>query len=237
MNLLHIPSQKLGNWKSIPIYENGERTISLNQFAKKMRLRINPMYYKQGVDGAIPEIYLRENVIVKIEKALDLLPKNMELVIWDGWRSISTQKALFNKFKTQIASQTPDLTEEELLKITSVYVSLPSLDPLKPSPHSTGGAIDLTVAYCGGKLLEMGTEFDEFTEKANTAYYELKGNAITDSELNYRNNRRLLYSIMLEVGFTNYPEEWWHFDYGNQFWACMTGSSHAQYSNVLPTPS
>jgi D-alanyl-D-alanine dipeptidase len=24
---------------------------------------------------------------------------------------------------------------------------------------------------------------------------------------------------MHELGFTNYPEEWWHFDYGNQFYA------------------
>jgi len=23
---------------------------------------------------------------------------------------------------------------------------------------------------------------------------------------------------MTSAGFTNYPEEWWHFDFGNSFW-------------------
>ncbi len=28
---------------------------------------------------------------------------------------------------------------------------------------------------------------------------------------------------MIEKGFTNYPMEWWHYDYGNQFWAKIKG--------------
>jgi len=37
---------------------------------------------------------------------------------------------------------------------------------------------------------------------------------------------------MISVGFSNYPYEWWHFDYGNQFWAQSTSSSLAHYSAV-----
>ena len=29
---------------------------------------------------------------------------------------------------------------------------------------------------------------------------------------------------MLQAGFTNLPTEWWHFDYGNKFWAFYTGN-------------
>ena len=28
---------------------------------------------------------------------------------------------------------------------------------------------------------------------------------------------------MEDAGFTNYEEEWWHFDYGNQNWALEKG--------------
>ena len=28
---------------------------------------------------------------------------------------------------------------------------------------------------------------------------------------------------MIEQGFTSYAEEWWHFDYGDQFWGSITG--------------
>jgi hypothetical protein len=28
----------------------------------------------------------------------------------------------------------------------------------------------------------------------------------------------------MNVGFTNYREEWWHFDYGNRFWAKLNGT-------------
>lgn len=35
-------------------------------------------------------------------------------------------------------------------------------------------------------------------------------------------NRRLLYTVMVEAGFTNYPLEWWHYDYGDQFWGHLS---------------
>jgi D-alanyl-D-alanine dipeptidase len=27
---------------------------------------------------------------------------------------------------------------------------------------------------------------------------------------------------MIAAGFTNYPLEWWHFDFGDQFWGAIT---------------
>jgi len=234
INISPIPAQKLGNWKQIPIHESGEKLVALSHFADKMRLRIEPMYFRQGIFGAIPEIYVRESVFLKIEKALGIMPKNMELVIWDGWRPLATQQALFDVFKSRISTDMPNLSEEELLNRTSVYVSLPSSDPQKPSPHSTGGAVDLTVAYRGGDLLEMGTDYDDFSEKARTVFFELDNSVLTKSKIDWRENRRLLYAIMTEAGFTNYPEEWWHFDYGDQFWASISSSQHALYCNISP---
>ena len=61
----------------------------------------------------------------------------------------------------------------------------------------------------------MGTGFDAFSKKTNTVYYEGINNEI-------RNNRRLLYYTMIKAGFTNLPSEWWHYDYGDRFWAYYT---------------
>ncbi len=67
----------------------------------------------------------------------------------------------------------------------------------------------------------MGTEFDFFGERANTAYYE--DNA-SDADSEARKNRRILYNLMIDTGFTNLPSEWWHFDYGDKLWAYYTGN-------------
>ena len=51
--------------------------------------------------------------------------------------------------------------------------------------------------------LDMGTSFDCFDTKANTA-----ASGLTDAE---RNNRALLLEVMSRHGFKNYDKEWWHF--------------------------
>ena len=36
-----------------------------------------------------------------------------------------------------------------------------------------------------------------------------------------------------DPGFTAYLEEWWHFDYGDQFWGLATGRA-ARYAGTGP---
>ena len=44
-----------------------------------------------------------------------------------------------------------------------------------------------------------------------------------------RANRRLLHWLMTEEGFAGHPDEWWHFSWGDQMWAALTGAPHAHY--------
>jgi zinc D-Ala-D-Ala dipeptidase len=97
------------------------------------------------------------------------------------------------------------------------------------SSHSTGAAVDLTLvpaasapgagtaAVKGGctapanererdNSLDMGTSFDCFDSKANTA------SPLASPE--ERKNRALLRGILESAGFKHYPGEWWHFAYG-----------------------
>lgn len=73
----------------------------------------------------------------------------------------------------------------------------------------------------------MGGEFDETEEHSHTNYYE-------HEESPARENRRLLVRTMENAGFSNYPQEWWHYNYGNRGWAERTGQSHAVYGYIEP---
>lgn len=36
-----------------------------------------------------------------------------------------------------------------------------------------------------------------------------------------KKNRQILIQSMEQVGFINYPPEWWHWSYGDRYWAFM----------------
>lgn len=76
---------------------------------------------------------------------------------------------------------------------------------LEDSKHCEGLAIDLTLARPDGRYLDMGTDYDDFTPRAHADATEL-----TDEQ---RANRALLAGTMQSCGFTQWPYEWWHFDY------------------------
>ena len=101
----------------------------------------------------------------------------------------------------------------ECEKIISQYISKPTKDTENPPVHTTGGAVDVTIVNEIGQEIDMGTGFDDFSEKAHTYYFE----QTTENNIVY--NRRMLYNAMIAAGFTNLPSEWWHYDYGDKFWA------------------
>lgn len=75
-------------------------------------------------------------------------------------------------------------------------------------------------------LLNMGTAFDAVLPQTETRYYEKKieqGTNLSSQEREILQNRRLLHNVMARAGFSNYLEEWWHFDCRNQFDASRTG--------------
>ncbi len=80
-------------------------------------------------------------------------------------------------------------------------------DPEKGSPHTRGVAIDLTLTDLNGIELNMGTSFDDFSEKAFHLSSEIS--------LKSRKYRAILLSIMTLAGFDFYHNEWWHYQLFN----------------------
>jgi len=221
--------------RSKPIVECGEPLVSMSLIPEKILM--SPQYFIQLLDGALPDIFCRESVFTRLSAASDDLPKGCRFVVYDCWRPVKVQQSLFNEMKKQFHEADPTKTDAELTDMALIYVALPSLDPLKPSPHNTGGAIDLSIVDADGQPLDMGGAYDDATEISGTMYFEKKlaaGETLTGAEMIACENRRLLYGIMTKAGFTNYVDEWWHFDFGNQNWAWAGGSDHAIYGMAHP---
>ncbi|MEA1973540.1 MAG: M15 family metallopeptidase, partial [Candidatus Cloacimonadota bacterium] len=70
----------------------------------------------------------------------------------------------------------------------------------------------------------------EFIQDKEIESQKLSEQKISEEEA--LKNRRILYWAMIEEGFENYPDEWWHYSFGDQMWAMLYGNSDAYYSCI-----
>lgn len=190
-----------------------------------------PVYHLRGLPGAVSTMYLREAVAERLKAALEYLPRNITFKIFDAWRPLSVQQALYDEYMSKLRSEHPEWNAEELEEQTALFVAKPGTGLDAPA-HNTGGAVDLSLCYVSnGHLLNMGTGFDDFTEKAWADYFEKDAASAVPHCEEIRANRRMLYGAMTAAGFTNQPSEWWHYDFWDGNWAWYTGGS-AAYAGV-----
>lgn len=220
-----IPTVDMPSIKDFEIVGKEEDIISVS----KSGIKVISQYYAQGIPGAYKDCYARETVVELLLRVNESLPKGYQLVVWDAYRPICIQERLWKYYRQDIKNKYKDrhFTEEELDFKTSFFVSKPSRDIKHPSLHNTGGAVDVTIMDPNGKLLDMGTNFDDFTNAAWANHFEVYAHNET-----VRDNRRLLYNAMIKQGFTNLPSEWWHYDYGTKFWGFFKGQL-ALYEGIL----
>lgn len=212
------------NVNKIETCENGEKLINISNL--NSRIICSPHYYNKGIPNAEKNCYLRQSVYSRLLEALCTLPKGYSFKVFDAWRPYAVQKFLFEQYAKKIENS-EHISFLEAMEKAKRFVSYPSLDEKKPFVHSTGGAIDLTIIDNNGKELNMGTEFDDFSSLAYTDHFDC-----TSSD-EIRNNRRLLYYVMTNAGFSNYPSEWWHYDYGDAFWAFENDMKTAIFGGIF----
>ena len=159
-------------------------------------------------------LYLRENVLDKLLEAQKKLPTGYSFVVLDSHRTRAFQSELLDYYRNLY----PDLM--------SGYVSDPK-DSLLIPPHTTGGAVDLTIAY-NNVPLALGTDYDSFDEAAWIDSLEKSSPESVENQI-----RRLMYKVLSDVGFAPYPMEWWHWSYGDQWWAAFYGKEQSLYPEAL----
>ena len=203
--------------------ENGEKLLHVQKECPHSFVCASA-YYAQGLPGAMEEIYIREGALERLQKASRALPKGYRFQLWDIWRPIKLQRAIFDGHAARVAEEQPGLSQKEIFDQTCKFVFPPGEDPLFPPLHATGGAVDLTIVDESGQEIPMGTEFDYFGEEAFPEFYERR-QPRDEQERQIRENRRLLYFSMIEAGFIPDSVEWWHFNYGNSAWSNWTGNA------------
>lgn len=197
---------------AVPIVENGN---PLETVAANRRIRVRPAYFEQNIPHAPEKIYLRREVIARLHAALALLPPNLGLEILDGWRPLAVQAALREQFRQKLVAEHPAASIEEVARLVDTFTADPD-NPDMPPPHNTGGSVDLTLFDTQtGVALNMGTAFDDPADASFSHALELGSHPA-------KIYRRWLINAMKAAGFSNFPTEWWHFDYGNQNWAYFT---------------
>jgi D-alanyl-D-alanine dipeptidase len=88
-------------------------------------------------------------------------------------------------------------------------------NPVRGSIHSFGMAVDITLVDQAGRELDMGTPFDDLTERSHPALENefLASGQLTPIQIA---NRQLLRDAMQAGDWQGISSEWWHFDCGDR---------------------
>ncbi len=148
--------------------------------------------------------FLHRDAAQKLATAINIAGKlGYRLKIFDAYRPSEAQWKLWQ--------HTPD---PEFLA-----------NPERGSPHSRGVAIDLTLIDANGCELDMGTDFDEFSQLSHHGNMDISANA--------QRNRCLLLGIMTTAGWDFYRNEWWHYQLFNARQYKLLTDDEAQ-SEMMP---
>ncbi len=233
-------------WSDIPINDCGEELVQVKPYF--YCLEPHP-YLSLGapyLEDADPW-RLRSGVINRLNLAQEFFVldnPHLRFAIFDAWRPISVQAFMVDHSINQLCFER-DLVRNDQSQVTAInqvveevanFWATPSLDPSMPPPHSTGAAIDLTIADSEGYPLDMGGEIDQIGPVSFPTHYLEK--ADHDFVCHLYNQRRVsLSNVMEKAGFVQHPHEWWHFSFGDQLWAWKSNNSEAIYGACNPSES
>ncbi len=176
---------------------------------------------KETADGAYA--YLRRGLVQRLLFAQGCLPAGYRLLLIEGYRPYELQEHYFTEYRKRLEALDPELSVRESFQLASRYVSPPTI-----APHVSGAAIDLTLVDSQRTPVDMGTPVNATPEDSAGACYSGAGNISSQA----RHHRRMLATALEEAGLVNYPTEWWHWSYGDRYWAFVTDQPAAIYGPV-----
>ncbi|MFC5885693.1 M15 family metallopeptidase [Kitasatospora sp. CM 4170] len=205
---------------AIPVAECGERLVDVRAGGALL-------VDARQQDPADAFAYLREGVLERLLKAQAMLPQDVRLLFVEGYRPPSLQQEYFEEYADQLRALHPEWPAGQIHTAASRYVSPPGI-----APHSAGAAVDVTLADAGGRELDLGTRMNADPEESEGACYTHAADISEEA----RANRRLLGTVLVAAGLVNYPTEWWHWSFGDRYWALITGETAACYGPTEITP-
>jgi len=142
--------------------------------------------------------WIHREAAAKLEAAAEWLGRHapgVRLVVLDALRPQRVQQRLWDTLDAPLRA----------------YLA----NPERGSIHSFGMAVDVTLVDASGAELDMGTPFDDMTEKSHPALEEalLAAGELTGPQVD---NRKILRGAMSHAGWQGISREWWHFDGGDR---------------------
>lgn len=227
--------------KEIPICENYEELIDLSLLGiKRISMMPQPKIPFEGptFNSGLPSASkMRASVFLKLQKMIDELdkaaidfgyePRQVDILVFEGLRDLSTQKMLFEKKLEEVLRLNPDMNLEMAEKETAKWVS-----PVKNNTpvHSTGAAVDIRLWDNKNKYFLDLAPFGVIWGDAGLA--PTFSEAITDVQ---KNNRLYCLIAAEKAGLTNYVYEWWHFSFGDRYdvyWKNLSTEKTALYGSI-----
>jgi len=210
---------------AIPIQENNEPLIDLrNQnvlaFGPSPEVPNNTDYTK-----------MRKSVYDKLLVAQYTLPDGIKFRLYEAYRSLKLQKTLFQNRYSIVQQANPDWTHEAIFIETTKLVSpVINLDgSTNVPPHSTGAAIDICLIDVNGQCLDMGIALEDWIKDLDGSFSMTNSTKISEAA---QQNRKIMSAALEAVGFVNYPTEYWHWSYGDRYWAYNKHEPHAIYGVI-----
>jgi len=212
-------------YHQIPIRECGEPLVALP--LADFAVETPHPYQKLGADYGDRSPYcLRAGVLVALQQAQATLQREhpgWRIYLFDAYRPVTVQQFMVDWARRDLLRSRqldwPALTAAERAAVEAEVYQFwapPSLDPATPPPHSTGAALDVSLADSDGQPLEMGSPIDELSPRSHPNHF---ASASDPAAQRYHARRELLRAVMSSAGFCRHPNEWWHFSLGDQGWA------------------
>ncbi|WP_346777000.1 M15 family metallopeptidase [Streptomyces sp. HNM0575] len=164
--------------------------------------------------------HLRSGVVERLVRAEELLPAGWRWLLVEGHRPPAVQQRIFDGYLATLRELRPGASESELTTAATRWVA-----PLATAGHVAGAAVDLTMCTASGTEVDMGCPEAATPEESGGACYT-NARGLTRPA---RQNRAVMGEALSSMGLVNYPTEWWHWSYGDRYWAFTVGAGSAVY--------
>lgn len=194
----------------IKAIDNGEPLVDIRKIAPKAQI---------FREATIP--YARKRVVEMLDKASRDLPKGYFLSVTEAWRPLERQRLIYESMTNFLLEVKPGIDYATLRRTISRWVA--PVDQKAPPGHCTGAALDVYLVNKNNEQFDVTSPFERLAAGPTYVYGLTK-------EAKY--NRDILVKAMLNSGFSNCRDEWWHYSFGDAGWAVRTAREKCCYGLI-----
>ncbi len=190
--------------------ENNEPLVDLREVAPAARI---------ARDTVIP--FVRRRVAEMVQEAAVSLPEGIYLGIVDAWRPFVRQVRIYEWMMGNVEVAFPDMPYAQRRRKVCRWVA--PVDQKAPPGHCTGAAVDILLLDEQNEPLDLTAPFERFAASPTWTL------GLTEEAAR---NRFMMVDAMLNVGFSNCRDEYWHYSWGDAGWAVRMGETECVYGLV-----